>query len=213
MISDKLQVPGGFLCEIIFVLSSIYFDMYWMYRLSNKTYESHRYLYPLDDIIHQKFLLKQFFSNNQIQLLKKIKDVLCIVPLMIALCMCEFNYVWGYTKLYALSHYIRPMFYLSTIIPRCSSRKMIYDITHCMIGGNHDLIFSGHFVGVLLSCHAMYKYFKVIGLVYLAHTWWMYAIFMFTFIITLREHYTIDLLVSISITINLICLHDGGQNY
>lgn len=182
--------------EGLFIILCIFFDLYCMYKYSEYTKKCKRV--PLHDIVHHKTLfLYNHLTRKQKYGLKIFKDMMCFFPLIISLFICPFNYVWSYFKLYAYSHLLRPIFFISTRLPRTNSRKKINSIIGCFNGGNHDLIYSGHAIGLYLCCYGLQNYFPV---------WICYSYgFIISFLILfLREHYTVDLLVSLLVTNLLI---------
>jgi len=118
--------------------------------------------------------------------IKRVKDVLCLATVALCLVRFDFSLCWERFTLYTIGHAVRPLFFMSTVLPRCSATKPVETLAQVFLGGNNDLIFSGHCLGVFLACHmlatpAAYIYAGLLSLV----------------IITLREHYTIDVLVSL----------------
>lgn len=188
--------------ESLFVIFAIYFDLYCMKKLSDNTLSNINL--PLFDYIHHT--TNSFYNrldDRNLFFIKCCKDILCYFPLFLSLAICPIEFVWEYAKLYAVSHLIRPLFFMCTILPRSRYRHQINKISDCYNGGNHDLIFSGHSVGLYISSYALYKYFNSLGYS-LAFLWYIYSLILSFVIIFLREHYTIDLIVSLLVTIILV---------
>lgn len=189
-------------CEILFVIFSIYFDLFCMKFLSDKTKSNIES--PLFDYFHHitnPLYIK--LNTKQLSIIKYCKDIMCYLPLFLSLLLCPIDFIWKYLKLYAITHLIRPLFFICTILPRSRYRHQINRISDCYNGGNHDLIFSGHSVGLYIASYAFYQYFASSGY-YIAFLWYIYSFILSFIIIFLREHYTIDLLVSLLVTIILV---------
>jgi len=188
--------------EIIFVLFSIYFDLYWMKQLSGRTRFNREV--KLEDMIHNltdKWYRKLQY-HNLFSRLKIVKEICCYFPFIFSLVRCPVSYVWRYVKLFAFSHLVRPLFFLSTTLPRCKTRHNIRNVLDCLNGGNHDLIFSGHAVGLFLSCHALCQYFNYVS--GFGEVWYVYGALISFLIVFMREHYTVDILVSFLVTALLV---------
>lgn len=179
-----------YIIESIYMLSCFIIDMGFMKQLSDNTANMSSQP-PLFDPI--QLITEQINPKYKIY-----KDILCLFPAILCAFLVPFSTFWHYIQLYAIIHLIRPIFYLSTILPRCGERKQIRSILDCLCGGNNDLIFSGHSSLVFISCYCLSKQF---GMEYI---WICYSIFVCILIVALKEHYTIDILVSLSVTCNIL---------
>lgn len=179
------------LYRIILYLSALLVELIIMFILSNITKSNKSP--PHTDIVH--FLSANYFTTivkPRIKIIKSIKDLMCITPACILLITIPSFVALKILDIGVMFHcFIRPIFFCSTILPRCSDRKELKSIFDALNGANCDYIFSGHAFIVILSCHYLEKFFYFYGILYI------YSFITCLIIIICREHYTIDILVAI----------------
>jgi hypothetical protein len=167
-------------------------------KLSIKTYE----LGMSINLINEKPLYDIVQVNlPNYQHLRSIPEVLHVIPIL-ALVSFIAHYRNENSVLALISFFtkhgvlmlLRGIFFTSTLLP--DSSQMCSTSTH--IGSCFDLIFSGHSTIMYLCSYIINEFFYISRTVYsLIHLNNLITCF---FIITCRNHYTIDVLISIVLT-------------
>jgi hypothetical protein len=171
-------------------------------KLSEKTYELGMSIKltkekPLYDIIQAKF--------PNLQHLRSVPECLHMIPI-IALISFIAHYrndnsvsaLISFFLKHGVLMLLRGMLFTSTLLP--DSSQMCSISTH--IGSCFDLIFSGHTTIMYLCTHIINEYFYISRTVYsLLHLNNLITSF---FIITCRNHYTIDVLIAMIMT-HFVC--------
>ena len=140
------------------------------------------------------------------KVIEKHYDTYSSIPILmyILLCVYKSNYesLNNYTILFSLMHIIRCIFYSMTILPdpsgkcrfgKINSISTFFDFI--LRGTCGDLIFSGHTATILLSWKFLEDDFNIPSYVGLIHTTGMIGTMM-----TLRKHYSIDVIIAILVT-------------
>lgn len=148
---------------------------------------------PLYDIIQRNF--------PNLQRYRFIPEILHLIPVL-ALVGCII-YWFDYNSLRALNKFfithgplmaLRGIFFSVTLLP--DSSQMCFESNH--LGSCFDLIFSGHSTIMLLCSFIINEFFNIGIFVYI---FLMFKNFVtFLLIILCRNHYTIDVLISIFMT-------------
>jgi len=161
----------------------------------------------MDINLHKQKPLFDIIQNNfpNLQHLRIIPEILHIIPVATLVFLILYNF--NEFSLQALNTFftkhgtlmfLRGLFFSSTLLP--DSSQMCSVSTH--IGSCFDLIFSGHSTIMYLSTYIINTYFSInTNIYYLFH---FNNLITSILIILCRNHYTVDVLISIVLTYLII---------
>lgn len=178
------------LIDLCYMCILLLFNVSCIYQISTSRLY-HNDTLPLIDII-QHYTPDTLFRQLDNNTFKILKDILCFLPTIILAWVLPFEQFLHIIEVSLFMGTIRPFFFYSTILPMCNKRKQINNIWQCFSGGNHDLIFSGHAAWMIYNCHSL-EHFNITPFTWF---WYMYSIFFSVILVAMREHYTIDIIVS-----------------
>lgn len=149
---------------------------------------------PLNDIIH--IISDKYFKINKTLLI--IKDILCFLPLLYMIYKHPI-FICKYIDAYIILRLLKNIFCWITILPIIKRRKNINSLSDicCLdIGGNHDLMFSGHIILLLTGILSYMKYYNKNINIYII----FYLLITSIIVIITKSHYSIDVLTSYFVT-------------
>ena len=172
-------------------ISVLYLDKYTKYNNN----------IPLDDFIHNISSKYIKITNNK----KLIKDILCYLPLLYMI-LKHPSYICKYVDVFIILRLLRIIFNWITILPLVGKKKKINNLFDVFKynGGNHDLMFSGHTIILLVGVISYMKYYKINLNMYII----LYLLITSLSIIIVKEHYTIDVLTSYFVTYSVLKYHN-----
>ena len=148
---------------------------------------------PLYDIIQR--------NAPNLQQYRIVPEILHLIPILLFLCLILYNSnansvlaLRKFLRVHAVLMVLRSICFSSTLLP--DSSQMCLFSKH--IGSCYDLIFSGHSTAILLSTYIIIDYFKINKI--LKHLLHINNFITCLLIIVCRNHYTIDIIVSILAT-------------
>jgi hypothetical protein len=183
----------------IIIISTL--DGISIFYLNNYTKKNDNNI-PLNDLIHN--ISKKYFKINKIKLI--IKDILCFLPLLYMIYNHP-SFICKYIDAYIILRLLKNIFCWITILPVINNKKKINklsDICCLNIGGNHDLMFSGHITILLIGIISYIKYYnKKIDIKIV-----LYLFFSSLLVIITKSHYSIDVLTAYFVSYSVLKYKD-----
>lgn len=153
---------------------------------------------PLYDFIHNISSKYIKINNNKVI----IKNLLCYLPLLYMIIKHP-SYMCNYVNAFIILRLLKILFCWITILPSIKKRKKINNLSDVLYnnsGGNHDLMFSGHTVVLLVGIFSYMKYYKKNLNIYII----LYLLISSLSIIIIKDHYSIDVLTSYFVTYSVL---------
>jgi len=162
-------------------------------------------LSPLYDLIQQ--------HSPNLQPYRIIPEILHLIPILLFIYLVIYYSdcksvlsLRKFLRVHGILMLLRAICFSSTLLP--DSSQMCLVSSH--IGSCYDLIFSGHSTAILLTTYLIIDFFKVNKIIkYLLHLNNFITCFL---IIICRNHYTIDIIVSILAT-NYVYIRDNDRPF
>jgi hypothetical protein len=160
---------------------------------------------PLYDIVQE--------NTPNLQPYRFIPEILHLIPVLLLVYLIIYNYnnrsilaLRKFLRVHGLLMFLRAICFSSTLLP--DSSQMCLTSSH--IGSCYDLIFSGHSTIVHLSTYILVDYFNINKCI--KNILYINNFIICFLIIACRNHYTIDIIVSIIAT-NYVYFQDNDKPF